>query len=232
MNTPVDGYTVYCDESRHVHSRQNPYMAIGGLWVPTSQKSDLIKRLRELLSKERLHAEVKWSKTSERKFDSYKALVDFFFDSEMSFRAVVVDQSKPSHAPVNASHADLGFYSYYYKMLIQWLDQPVTYNLLLDFKKNERDDHYRLLEQYLSQQVPPQTHVSGVHVINSIDTPLAQLADLLTGAVAAAWCGFPRDTAKAKLANYLAAKAGKDSLRQVSSGAAFEKININQLAHK
>jgi hypothetical protein len=102
----------------------------------------------------------------------------------------------------------------------------VTYNLLLDFKKNKGADHYEVLARCLRAKVPAETVVSGVHVIDSADSPLAQLADLLTGAVAASWCGFPGVTPKSKLVDYIAKRLGRFSLRLANAGPAFGKFNI------
>lgn len=226
MKPLPEGYTVYCDESRHDSQERNRYMAIGGLWVPTGKKQALTKELRELLASRGLRSEVKWTKTSEKHLEDYKAIVDFFVANELNFRVIVVDQRKVDYDRFKQGDEELGFYSFYYEMLIKWLDKPVTYNLLLDFKKNKGADHYEVLARCLRAKVPAETVVSGVHVIDSADSPLAQLADLLTGAVAASWCGFPGITPKSQLADYIAKRLGRFSLRLANAGPAFGKFNI------
>jgi hypothetical protein len=52
------------------------------------------------------------------------------------------------------------------------------------------------------------------------------VADILTGAVAASWCGIEMQSPKADLAAYLASKTDKSSLRQISPSPALEKLNI------
>lgn len=227
MNTTLsEGYTVYCDESRHDGSARNPYMAIGGLWVPTALKSSLNKELRGLLEVLRLGSEVKWSKTSRLMLEAYKALVDFFFSHELNFRVIVVDQAKLKYDEFKDGDEELGFYTFYYEMLIKWLNQPVPYNLLLDFKKNRGADHYQVLGNCLKSKIPAGTTIRGMNIIHSAESPLAQLADVLIGAVAASWCGLAPGTPKAELAAYIAQKAGKLSLRQASLSPAFNKLNI------
>jgi hypothetical protein len=226
MKPLPNGYTVYCDESRHDGQERNPYMAIGGLWVATSQKQNLIKQLRGILSAHGLGAEVKWTKTSERCLPAYKAIVDFFATQDFHFRAIVVEQRKTDNHRFNQGDAELGFYKFYYEMLVKWLNQPVAYNLLLDFKTNKGANHYSVLERCLKAKVPTGTTISGVHVIDSADSPLAQMADLLTGAVAASWCGFSGASPKAQLASYIARKTGRSSLVTASVGPGFTKFNI------
>lgn len=93
MPPSTPGFTVYCDESRHDGSPRNPYLAIGGLWVPTKDKAALTRKLRGLCQAQGLGAEMKWSKVSEKKLSAYRAIVDFFFAEEMSFRAILVEQA-------------------------------------------------------------------------------------------------------------------------------------------
>lgn len=230
MTEPKQNYTVYCDESRHTKAPTNLYMTIGGLWVPTSQKKALTAELRELLKTVGLGSEIKWSKTSRLKLDAYKAVIDFFHTKPINFRAIVIDQQKLDYACHKEDDDELGFYTFYYEMLIKWLQQPVTYNILLDFKKNRGYGHTDTLKKCLNHKVPLGGHISGVHCINSAETPLAQLADLLVGATAASWCGLRADSPKAELAAHIAQGVGMNSLRVSSLSPAFRKINIFKIA--
>lgn len=226
MKTLPPGFTVYCDESRHDGSVRNLFMTIGGLWVPTEQKTVLTRELRALLAELGLRAEVKWSKVSAAKLDAYKRLVDFFVAKNLRFRVIVVEQAKLDYDRFKQGDEELGFYTFYFEMLVKWLTQPVTYNILLDLKKNKGADHYEVLTRCLRARVPDNTTVSGVHVIDSSESPLAQLNDILTGAVAASWCGFPGATPKAQLADYIAASVGRRTLSLANVSPAFDKFNV------
>lgn len=227
MNASLSvGYTVYCDESRHDGSTRNPYLAIGGLWVPAAQKADLTKELRALCKAQGLGAELKWSKVSQKKLAAYEAVIDFFFTKDLRFRVILVEQAKLNYAQFKDGDEELGFYTFYYEMLIKWLQEPVAYRLLLDFKKNKGADRYQALERCLKHKVPAGTTLSGVHVIDSADSPLAQLADILIGATAATWCGVAADRPKGRLAAYIAQKAGRGSLKVVDASPALSKLNL------
>lgn len=225
MNPPA-GYTVYCDESRHDGSPRNPYLAIGGLWVPTEQKADLTKELRAVCHAQGLGAELKWSKVSRQKLAAYKAVIDFFFSKDLRFRVILVEQAKLKYAQFKDGDAELGFYTFYYEMLIKWVQRPAAYNLLLDFKKNKGADHYRVLERCLRRKMPNGATLSGVHIIDSADSPLAQLADILIGAAAATWCGINEGSPKAELSAYIARKDTRRDLRVVDSSPSFSKLNL------
>ena len=59
-----------------------------------------------------------------------KSLVDFFIQEDLHFRVIVVDQDKVE------GNRELGFYKFYYEMLIKWLTKDNQYLILLDFKQN------------------------------------------------------------------------------------------------
>src|SRR6266699_354246 len=195
-------YTIYCDESRHDHSEENRYMVIGSLWVPRFRKADLTREFRAVREAVGLKGEIKWSKVSQKKLNAYRRLADFFFDQQdLVFRGVVVDQWRVGAR--TSQDRELGFYQFYFQMLRKWIGAGDRYLVLVDFKKNKGADRYTTLRRLLENRTKGTAWIDDLTVINSYESPLAQLCDFLTGAAAAAWCGFRADTAKARLASYI-----------------------------
>ena len=220
-------YTVYCDESRHDGSDHNPFMAIGGLWVPSARKMELTKALRKLFRDSSLKAEVKWNKVSNLYLESYIKIIDFFFSQdELRFRAIVVEHEKVDYENFHGGDKELGFYKFYYEMLIKWIEKDNQYLILLDYKNTKGANRYTTLRTILERSTKGNAWIKDLTVINSKESPLAQLADLLTGVVAAEWCGIEKDTPKAALANYIAEKCEKVSLKFESNSPAICKFNI------
>lgn len=224
-------YVVYCDESRHDDAHQNAFMAIGGLWVPAQEKLALTKRLRKLLRDSDLNAELKWSKTSRKRLDAYKRIIDFFFDEEtLCFRVIVVQQNRLNNEDFHGGDRELGFYKFYYEMLVKWLLQGNQYVILLDFQKNKGAGRYTTLRTILERSLRGKGWIKDLTVIDSRESPLAQLADLLTGAVAAEWCGIAEGSAKQELARHIARRAGRQSLRFETPSPAVCKLNVFRIA--
>lgn len=224
-------YTVYCDESRHDGKNRHLYMAIGGLWVPSGVKKDLTKELRNLFRNSGLGSEIKWSKISQKHLDAYKRIVDFFFaHQEICFRVIVVQQDKLDFDRFHGGDRELGFYKFYYEMLVKWIQPNSQYVILLDFQKNKGAGRYTTLRTILERSVRGKAWIKELTVIDSAESPLAQLADLLTGAVAADWCGNENAGAKGQLAGYIAAKLGWNSLKVESASPAVCKFNIFRIA--
>lgn len=202
-------------------------MAIGGLWVPRERKHDLTKQLQRLRRESKVLAEVKWTKTSTACLESYKRLVDFFFDDpDMCFRSIVVEHAKVDAARFHGGDAELGFYKFYYEMLIKWMEPGNRYLVLLDFKHNKGSDRYTTLHKVLKNATLGSAEITDLTVINSADAPLGQICDLLTGAVAASWCKALHGAAKAELADHIARRAGFVTLRAVMPSPAMRKLNI------
>jgi hypothetical protein len=221
-------YVIYCDESRHDGGNNNRYMAIGGLWVDRDRKEDLTKELRHLLREVNLLSEIKWSKVSSKKLEEYKKIIDFFFENkELNYRVIVVDQQKLDLTKFHGGDKELGFYKFYYELIRHWILPSNYYLILLDYKKNKGADRYTtfktILERVASKQ---QAWITDLTIIDSKESPLAQLSDLLTGAVAASWCQFQGDTAKYQLAEYIASKTVSKNLTVGSASPAFSKFNI------
>lgn len=221
-------YVVYCDESRHDGGTEARFMAIGSLWAPRCRKAEITKALRRLFHEENLHAEVKWSKVSASRLAAYQRIVDFFFREEaLRFRVIVVDHAKYDPGSFHGGDRELGFYKFYYELLVKWLEPGNEYLILLDFKQNQSADRYRDLRAVLTRKLKGEAKILDLTVIDSGETPLAQLCDLLTGAVASAWCGSAQaGSAKAQLCEHIARHRGHSTLKIASASPAISKFNV------
>lgn len=220
-------YVVYCDESRHDGHTLNPYMAIGSLWMPREDRDYISRVFKACCRTNGLGAEIKWSKVSSAKLESYKRLIDFFFEQEnLEFRAIVVDQSKVNYGEFHGNDRELGFYKFYYEMLWHWFAPQNEYLILLDFIQNKEAHRFTELRKVLENQLKGCAWITDLTVIDSHKTPLGQLVDLITGAVAAAWCdNLPNDSSKRDLIAYISEKRGS-SLLDPSPSSAHEKLNL------
>ena len=223
---PIPKVVVYCDESCHDLRGYHEWMSIGGLRIPRENKPGLTKAFRQLCERRGLRGEVKWTKTSAKRLDDYKALIDFFFaEVDLRFRTIVVEQAKVKMVEQHGRDRELAFYKFYYEMLEKWLEERAEYLILLDYKLNQGADRYTTLRTYLQRHLRGIAWIADLTVIDSSESPLAQLCDLLTGAVAAAYNGTRVGGPKETLTEYIASSAGFSTLR-TSTGLAESKFNI------
>ena len=221
----VPSYVIYCDESCYDLTAHHKFMSIGGLKVPLTNKAELSHELRSLMRSCKLNAELKWSKVSNKRLDDYKKIVDFFFEySELTFRAIVVEQAKVK-MDLHGKDKELAFYKFYYEMLEKWLTEGCEYLILLDYKSNRDADRHKTLKTYLDRYLRGKAWIRDLTIINSKETPLSQLCDILTGSIAAAYNRIRKGAAKETLANHIAYRAGLKTLR-TSTPLTAEKFNI------
>lgn len=226
MKSEVPYSVIYCDESCHDLTPYHDFMAIGGLKLLHADKARLSRELRSLMRSNNLNSELKWSKVSNKYLEGYKRIVDFFFEhEEVCFRAIVVEQSKVKMAACHGKERELAFYKFYYEMLEKWLMPDNEYLILLDHKNNKGADRYKTLKLYLERYLIGKAWIRDLTVINSRETPFAQLCDIFTGAIAAAYNVPNAGSAKEQMSNYIASKAGWSTLH-TSTNLSERKLNI------
>jgi len=226
ITSDVPCYVIYCDESCHDLTPHHKFMSIGGLKVPRPDKARVSHELRGLMRSCNLNSELKWSKVSAKRLEDYKKIVDFFFQHpELTFRAIVVEQAKVDFEKYHGMDRELAFYKFYYEMLEKWLLPGNEYLILIDYKSNRGADRYMTLKICLENALKGKVKIRDLTIIDSSQTPSAQLCDVLTGAVAAAYNGLKKGTPKENLAKYIASRAHLKTLR-ISAPLPGGKFNI------
>ena len=173
-----------------------------------------------------LNSELKWTKVSTKRLEDYKRIVDFLFEhTQIDFRAIVVEQAKVRLQQYHGKDRELAFYKFYYEMLEKWLLPGHEYLILLDYKNNRGADRYTTLKTYLERYLRGNAWIRELTIIDSSKTPLAQLCDILTGAVAAAYNGLKANSPKENLAKHIASRAHLKTLR-TSAPLPGGKFNI------
>jgi len=225
-SSEIQRYVIYCDESCHELTPHHPFMSIGGLKVLRAEKARLSVQLSQLKRSCGLNSELKWSKVSAKRLEDYEKVIDFFFEHPaVSFRAIVVEQAKVRFEQYHGRDRELAFYKFYYEMLEKWLHAGNEYLILVDYKNNRGADRHTTLKTYLERYLHGKAWIKDLTIINSKETPLAQLCDIFTGCIAAANNGIREGSAKEDLAKYIVSRAGLDTLC-VSTPLTADKFNI------
>lgn len=195
--------------------------------MPREDRDELSRRFRNTAEISDLRGEIKWQKVSAKKLEAYKRLVDFFFDQvALKFRVILVDGERLNYMKYHDNDQELGFYRFYYEMLVKWLLPQHEYLILLDYKQNASRDRYTTLKYHLERSTKGVSWISDLTIINSRQTPLAQLTDLLVGACAAEWGNTRPESAKAELVRYIVERRNTPAYQTASASPRFEKFNI------
>ena len=232
---------IYCDESSYNHQK---YFALGAIWHEYDHNDFEVT----LLSTKRrfcLYDEIKWRKVPTQPgkyFDGYKALIDRYFELPVRFKVIVVDtdQYPLSHPTYSAGDAELGYYKFYYQLIYAGLmirNPTRNYLVQLDHRpsseKNRLLDLERCLNAAALRDGFPDMLLNGnvydcclVEENDSKKVQGIQLADLLTGMVAAKWNGNITNPTKLILIDYLESQLGKTINAPSASPISESKFNI------
>jgi len=196
---------VYCDESRPdlfaSSDERTPFLVIGGLWCERSSREEFKYELHALRDRHRYGGEFKWQKASQSRVAFYLDLVSWFFSKgdAIRFRSIVVDKRKVDLARYHGDDQELGFYKFYYQLLVHWLHDGNRYQIFLDFKSNRRRDRLQDLERCLTH-ARPAAAIRAVQATRSEESVLIQAADVFTGLISSSLNGsVESSSAKSKL---------------------------------
>ncbi|MEQ9167707.1 MAG: DUF3800 domain-containing protein [Fulvivirga sp.] len=181
-------FEVYCDESgleALSRKEEHLYSAIGGIWLPETNRDDLKNGIKAIKEKYGIQGELKWQKLSPAYYNLYKDIIDFYFQTDyIRFRVIMIESSKVDHIRFNNTDAELGFYKFYYQLLHHWIFDFNDYNIFVDLKVNRDKNRLKELRNVLDLSNLT-SDISQVQGLPSEQSLGIQLADVLTGLVAA-----------------------------------------------
>lgn len=205
-------YSLFVDESCHLEHDQIPVMCIGYIKVPDIAYDRLKKRFNELKIEHKTPVELKWNKFSNSRLAFYKCLVDFFYDSPIEFRSVLVKyKERLNHEDYNQGSHD----NFYYKMIFYLLRPNVSgrqYRVFLDIKDTRGKEKLKKIEDVFNGYYHGDSPFSLFQHIRSEDNVFIQLADLFIGAITYKARGFHLNkqgqAGKLEFIEYLERKSG------------------------
>jgi len=214
-------FNIYCDESCHLENDHKKYMVIGSVSSAYNQIKRHTERINNLREKHKFYNEIKWSNVSNSKKQFYIDLVDYFFDTDLMFRAVVVNKEQVSTDGVG-NDFDTFYYKMYYQMLNHNKNSSYAYNVYLDIKDTLSAFKVRKLKEILNTRFGVFRNVQN---IRSHESQLLQLADLMIGALSYKLNEeAPKVIAKQQIIEKIKSHS-KQSL-DASSGYSENKLNL------
>ncbi len=173
-------FNFYCDESCHLENDKAPFMLISYVSSSYNQVKLHSENIRAIKRKHFFKGEMKWSALSKSQYPFYKELIEYFFATDLQFRAIVIDKSQLRHDDFNQTHAD-----FYDKMYFQLLNKKIypenNYNIYMDIKDTHSYEKAASLKLFLNRNF---VSVRTVQIIRSYESELMQLTDVIMGAIA------------------------------------------------
>jgi hypothetical protein len=206
--------SIYCDESRHEGQRHQPYMVIGGLWLPREKRGEILAGLREIQTRHGITGELKWGKVSQTKLAGYQEIVSFIAARpDVHFRCIVVDKSKVDHDKFFQNDRQFGFWVFYWHCLKQWMGNGNTYFVSIDFKPESLHSGPHRLREVLENECVKRGWLKSLDCVDSRENLFCQIADVFIGAVGYEQNGLSGSPPKQQLAAHIAAQFKRPDLK-------------------
>lgn len=209
-------YNIYCDETCHLEHDNQKYMVLGGIICKKEQRNrvkiDIInfKKMNSL----KKTSEIKWNKVSPSKFEFFKSLVDYFFETDsLRFRAIIINKEQLNHKKFNQTHDDW-YYKMYYQLLQNLVEPKDANYIYLDIKDTKSANKIEGVKKYLNKKMIEYDYEPIKHIqsINSEESLILQLTDLFIGAIGYKNRGiYTEDNSsktKTELMKYISMKSG------------------------
>lgn len=172
-------FNFYCDESTHLENDKMPFMIVAYVSSAWNQVKIHSKHIMMLREEFKYKGEIKWSKLSESNYPFYSALIDYFFATDLNFRAVIVDKSKIENDKYGFTYNDF-YFRMYYQLLHHKIDMEHTYNIYLDIKDTCSNHKVKKLNEVLNVNY---NNIRNLQFIHSYESVLLQLSDVIMGAI-------------------------------------------------
>lgn len=222
-----DSYNYYGDESCHLLNDDNRYMALGVLCCPKRMRKQLSSEIRKIKIKYGLNAnyEVKSTKVSPGAHDFYMSLIDWFLNCNyLVFRVVLIDKKLLRFD--NAEEYNLFYYKMYYLLFRYYMIGNNNY-IYLDYKDCHGGKRCAKIEEIVRRDHITNMKKITVQQINSKESDIIQLSDLLVGLTCYNACGKTGNQTKLQLIKTLKQRLHCDMFTTTDASITkLQKFNI------
>jgi hypothetical protein len=212
-------FSIYIDESCHLENDGQPLMCIGYTKLNTENYNSYKEEVKSIKLKHKSPTEIKWNKLSLSRLELYKELIDFFFEKDIQFRAILVKKkSELDHEKYNKGDHNSFYYTLVYLLLRNpWVNLNNTnHKVILDIKDTRGKERLTKLETRLDLEYQKKYNCNSpfkfFQHIRSDENEFLQLADLFIGAITYKSRKLQKEEnaseVKKAIVNYLEEKSG------------------------
>ncbi|WED22659.1 DUF3800 domain-containing protein [Vibrio sp. JC009] len=176
---------IFCDESCHLQKDGADVMVLGAICCDADKAQAVTRHIKWLRYEHNYQNELKWTKLVRKQFPFYKALIDLMLDDpEICFKATVVQhKERLDHAFFNEGSHNTFYYKMFYYTLRDFLCQRDQYRIYLDYMDTLGGAKTAKLCDVLHSEGRQEIDIHA-YIVQSYESQLIQLCDLIIGAVA------------------------------------------------
>ena len=175
----------YCDESCYMEHDDNNLMFLSMISCPRNEYIKTKNEIKQIFLKHSIpeHFEVKSTKVSMGKYDFYKDLIHIFmYNKNLRFRCIIADKTQLEHKKYSQTHEEWDYKMYY--LLIEKAKLSDENKVYVDYKDNHSYDCCKTVEEYLNNHFRKEQKKFCIQPMDSKESRLMQINDLLMGLVA------------------------------------------------
>ncbi|MDR0537427.1 MAG: DUF3800 domain-containing protein [Tannerellaceae bacterium] len=171
-------FNLYCDESTHLEHDGQPYMIYGYVSVAYNRMKAARQQIAGIKESHGYSGELKWTGIYQRTYPLYRDVVEYFFNSDFNFRAVVIDKSQIDNNRPDYTFSDF-FFLMYFQLLHHKIDMENVYNIYFDIKDTCSQKKLHQLRDILRWN----STIRNFQFVRSHESIFIQLADVLMVAI-------------------------------------------------
>tara|TARA_R110002096_G_scaffold428319_2_gene639832 strand:+ start:6634 stop:7362 length:729 start_codon:yes stop_codon:yes gene_type:complete len=183
-------YNIYIDESCHLENDKQPLMCIGYTKIASENYIAYKEAIKGLKLKHKSPTEIIWNKLSYSRIGLYKDYIDFFFENEIQFRAILVkNKNQLDHSKYNKGDHNSFYYTLVFLLLrnpwVNYLETP--HKVTLDIKDTRGKERLNKLDTRLNaeyrEKYDRDSPFNFFQHIRSDENEFLQMADFFIGAI-------------------------------------------------
>ena len=230
-------YNVYCDKSCHLKKDGIPIMAWGATYCLAKSTQNIVDNIRLLKNKHGLPAdfEIKWNKVSPAKLEFYLDLIEYYLNEDgLRFRGLLVQDKIKFYS--NDHEQPNGEWCFkLYHTLLQFIFNPQNQcyiYIYIDRKNRCEGRRINKVHNVLATSMNDLQYdcVKRVQIIQSHESELLQIADLLLVALTYANRNLVSSSTKVEIVRQLQMNLGSGILTDTSTYSAT-KFHLQVLRH-
>lgn len=188
-------FNFYCDESTHLENDGMPFLILSYTSVAYNQIKNHKERLKRIREKHQFFGEIKWSNVSNSQYGFYNDIIDYFFETDLHFRALVVKKEQIDNHRFGQSYDDF-YFKMYYQLLNHKMNMEYAYNVFIDIKDTRSASKVNKLKDILKINY---SSIRSLQNIRSHESVFLQITDLIMGALNYHLRGLDKVKAKVRL---------------------------------
>lgn len=169
--------------------------------------------IKQIKRKHGILHEIKWNTISETHYGMYKELIEFFFNSDMMFRCVLI-KNKHNIAAHTLNRQEYNeFYFSIVERLIRFTIQHnsscnSSFRVFLDLKDSHGMTKLTSVQERISGQLTNDNRMTHIQNIRSHESVFIQIADIFIGAITYVSRGLHKSKVKIQLAELIEKLSG------------------------